>query len=213
MGSLLAGVAARLGWADQAVTVVVVGGGVVGLTTALTLLERSPGLQVNPVKRPLYIAVHSIQVVVLADGWNDDTTSSVAAGIFLWGPPGPDPDTELEWARHSWNWYQAGLHTVVLYYYFNPLISVPSCRQHCLTQLCRACCPGPRRRAYRGCRATSGPGTGGPGRSGPSWPSSAPSTGLPRSGSCCWLSLLALTLLAHTFTPYRSLYKHTFLLL
>ena len=92
---------------------VVVGGGVVGLTTALTLLERSPGLQVNPVKRPLYIAVHSIQVVVLADGWNADTTSSVAAGIFLWGPPGPDPDTELEWARHSWNWYQAGLHTVV----------------------------------------------------------------------------------------------------
>merc|ERR1712110_1326485 len=40
-----------------------------------------------------------------SEKWSPDTTSDVAAGIFLWGPPAPDPETDSMWAEESWRWY------------------------------------------------------------------------------------------------------------
>lgn len=70
--------------------VTVVGGGVVGLTTANLLLRDCP----------------EIQVRVVAQSLSPSTTSDVAAGIFYWGLQGPDPATTEKWARTSWEYFQ-----------------------------------------------------------------------------------------------------------
>jgi len=70
--------------------VAVVGGGVVGLTTALLVQEENP----------------NIQVTVIAEKFSPDTTSDVAAGIFSWKMgvvPGSDP---WLWPNQAWSWYK-----------------------------------------------------------------------------------------------------------
>lgn len=58
---------------------VVVGAGVVGLTTALELQKNFPNARVN----------------VIADKFGVDTTSDVAAGIFRPGPSFSGPTDEI----------------------------------------------------------------------------------------------------------------------
>ena len=67
----------------------VVGGGVVGLTTAVALQQQCPRSRVR----------------IVSEKWSPDLTSNVAAGIFLWGPPAPDHDTDVQWAQDSWRWF------------------------------------------------------------------------------------------------------------
>ena len=50
------------------------------------------------------VSIH-LKVRILSDCWSPDTTSDVAAGIFLWGPPAPDAGTDAQWAGDSWRWY------------------------------------------------------------------------------------------------------------
>ena len=83
--------------------VCVVGGGVVGLTTAVAIQQQNPKCQVrlNVVIALEWYAL-IFQVRILSEKWSPDTTSDVAAGIFLWGPPAPDPETDSMWAEESW---------------------------------------------------------------------------------------------------------------
>jgi len=67
--------------------VVVVGGGVMGLTTALLIKEKLKGVQVE----------------VISKSFSPDTTSDVAAGIFSWGLKGAASEC---WANSSWIWFQ-----------------------------------------------------------------------------------------------------------
>lgn len=67
----------------------VVGGGVVGLTTAVKIQQQVPG----------------VEVTLISEKFSPDLTSNVAAGIFLWGPKSPDATSDLEWARNSWEWF------------------------------------------------------------------------------------------------------------
>jgi len=76
--------------AESGERVAVVGAGVVGLSTALKLLEARPNLR----------------VVVLGERVTPDTTSDVAAGIFYLGLQGPDKATTEKWAHYSWQHFQ-----------------------------------------------------------------------------------------------------------
>ena len=74
----------------MSVDICVVGAGVVGLTTAVALQQQSPEFRVR----------------IISEKLSPDTTSNVAAGIFLWGPPAPDHDTDHTWAHDSWTWFR-----------------------------------------------------------------------------------------------------------
>ncbi|XP_075168072.1 D-amino acid oxidase 1 [Haematobia irritans] len=70
----------------------IVGSGIIGLTTALELQENFP----------------NAKVTILADRFNEDTTSYVAAGIFRPGTSfmGPTPEITQQWmtdAFHYWD--------------------------------------------------------------------------------------------------------------
>eukprot|EP00088_Acartia_fossae_P028032 TRINITY_DN28809_c0_g1_i2.p1 TRINITY_DN28809_c0_g1~~TRINITY_DN28809_c0_g1_i2.p1 ORF type:complete len:337 (+),score=49.15 TRINITY_DN28809_c0_g1_i2:44-1054(+) len=68
---------------------VVVGCGVVGITTALFLQERFPNSQVKIVSGKL----------------SPETISDVAAGIFRWTMRTP-PEYESKWPQEAWAWFQ-----------------------------------------------------------------------------------------------------------
>ena len=82
--------------------VCVVGGGVVGLTTAVAIQQQNPNYQVRSFECCQWFTALIFQVRILSEKWSPDTTSDVAAGIFLWGPPAPDPETDSMWAEESW---------------------------------------------------------------------------------------------------------------
>ncbi|KAF2356905.1 FAD dependent oxidoreductase [Trinorchestia longiramus] len=77
--------------------VVVVGGGVIGLSSALAILEQIPGCRLT----------------VISDSFSPNTTGDVAAGI--WAPylPGGTSEENIDrWAKVSWDhlqrWYESG---------------------------------------------------------------------------------------------------------
>ncbi|XP_077286451.1 D-amino acid oxidase 1 [Arctopsyche grandis] len=74
---------------NKAPKVGIVGAGVVGLTTALLIQDEIKGAQVS----------------ILADKFENETTSFVAAGVFRPGTSfsGPDDGTTKQWVSQSWD--------------------------------------------------------------------------------------------------------------
>ena len=70
----------------------VLGGGIVGLNTALRLQKDFP----------------QAEVTIMAADWGENTVSGVAAGFFRATPSirGPTPDIAQQWTRESWAHYQ-----------------------------------------------------------------------------------------------------------
>ncbi|XP_054285676.1 D-aspartate oxidase-like [Macrosteles quadrilineatus] len=69
----------------------VLGAGVVGLTSTLQLLDKFP----------------NCNITIIADKFNQDTTSDGAAGIFRPGTSfsGPSPEITRQWLVDSYDWY------------------------------------------------------------------------------------------------------------
>uniref|UniRef100_A0A1B6M584 FAD dependent oxidoreductase domain-containing protein n=1 Tax=Graphocephala atropunctata TaxID=36148 RepID=A0A1B6M584_9HEMI len=73
-------------------SVVVVGAGIVGLTTAAHIQDLLP----------------SVKVTVIADKFNTETTSDGAAGLFYPASnfKGPTPSSAKDWMRYSYKYYE-----------------------------------------------------------------------------------------------------------
>ena len=72
--------------------VLILGGGVVGLNTALRLQDDLP----------------DCQLTLMAESVGQDCVSNVAAGIFRPSASirGPSADLTKQWIKSSWNYYQ-----------------------------------------------------------------------------------------------------------
>lgn len=74
--------------------VIIIGGGIIGLTTACTILKE-------------YAATSKLQLIIMSETFSPDTTGDVSAGF--WEPYGLDLNDQriLDWARYTYDIFMA----------------------------------------------------------------------------------------------------------